>query len=350
MKNFIRAVAASISAVAISGCAFVAEPSDVLFEDNARLMRANSTGLTLERLPAPSRAIDVAVYSFPDRTGQNETNDNLSLLSRAVTQGGADILTDVVDSAGAGKWFNVIERARVESLLRERAIIEQTQTAFTGQTSLPPLRFAGTLIEGSIVGYDTNQVTGGAGARFLGIGAFTEYREDIVTIALRSVSVSSGRVLTSVTTTKTVYSVKAQGDVFRFVAVDEILELEAGFSRNEPEIFATREAMELAVMATIVEGAQEGHWHFADRAAGQEFMDEFHNRYELARLGYTPGQIYEIQAEEEAAKKAAEEAATGELATKEVLIVEEETPTLNDAVAAWPINDPYAIEVNRYSR
>ncbi len=299
MKIVNRAVFLAFSIVSVSGCAWVGEPTDHDFRANADLMAANSTGLTLERMPPPSMPIDVAVYAFPDRTGQNETSDNLSLLSRAVTQGGADILTDVVDSAGGGSWFNVVERARVDNLLRERAIIEQTQQAFTGKTSLPPLRFAGTLIEGSIVGYDTNQVTGGAGARYLGIGAFKEYREDIVTVALRAVSVSTGRVLTSVTTTKTVYSIRFQGDAFRFIAVDEILELEAGFSRNEPEIFATREAMELAVMAMIVEGAEEGHWHFANRTAGADFVEQFRRRYELARQGFTPEQISEMFPEEE---------------------------------------------------
>ncbi|EAR51130.1 putative curli production assembly/transport component csgg precursor [Oceanicola granulosus HTCC2516] len=257
-------------------------------------MSATSTGLTVERLPPPVQPLDIAVYAFPDLTGQNEPNENYSELSRAVTQGGADILTDVLAKAGNGQWFNVVERARVDNLLRERTIIEQTQTAFTGGVSLPPLRFAGTLIEGSIVGYDTNTVTGGAGARYLGIGSFNEYRKDVVTVALRAVSVSTGRVLTSVTTTKTVYSVRVQGGAFRFVAIDEILEFELGYSRNEPEIFATREAMELAVLAMIVEGAEDGQWAFADAAAGSAVIQNFRRRYELARLGYSPEQIEEM--------------------------------------------------------
>ena len=298
MKRIRQALLAAVGAGTLAGCGVTVRESDRVLYEQADLMTATSTGLTVERLPPPARAIDVAVYAFPDRTGQNEPDENVASFSQAVTQGGADLLTDVLVKAGDGEWFNVVERTGVDNLLRERSIIEQTQTAFQGGVSLPPLRFAGTLIEGAIVGYDTNQVTGGDGARFLGIGAFSEYREDIVTVALRAVSVSSGRVLTSVTTTKTVYSVRAQGGVFRFVAVDEILEYETGYSRNEPEIFATREAIELAVLSMIVEGANEEQWAFSDQAAGDEVVEDYRRRYELARLGYTPRQVQEIYAQE----------------------------------------------------
>ncbi|SIS95137.1 curli production assembly/transport component CsgG [Roseivivax lentus] len=291
MTKLKRLCLGAIALAAMAGCEYTVPLSDDLLIESAQVMTATQTGLKLERLPPPARQLDVGVYAFPDLTGQNEPVDEYAELSRAVTQGGADILTDVLKSAGGGQWFNVIERARVDNLLRERAIIEQTQAAFTGGVSLPPLRFAGTLVEGSIVGYDTNTVTGGVGARFLGVGSFSQYRKDIVTVALRAVSVSTGRVLTSVTTTKTVYSVQVQGDVFQYVSVDEILEYETGFTRNEPEIFAVREAMELAVMAMIVEGAESGQWAFKTETAGREVISDYRTRYELARLGYSPAQI-----------------------------------------------------------
>ena len=300
MKRIFRLVFGLVAFGSIAACEYTIPASDNALRENARLMSATSTGLKLERIPRPARALDVAVYAFPDLTGQNEPNDDYSEFSRAVTQGGADILTDVLASAGGGEWFNVVERGRVDNLLRERSIIEQTQAAFTGGVSLPPLRFAGTLIEGSIVGYDTNTVTGGVGARFLGIGTFTQYREDVVTVALRAVSVSTGRVLTSVTTTKKIYSVQVQGDAFQFVSVDEILEYETGFSRNEPEIFAVREAMELAVFAMIIEGAEDGQWAFASDTAGKLIVDEYRKRYELARLGYSAQQIQQAFAKDAA--------------------------------------------------
>ncbi|UWR23335.1 CsgG/HfaB family protein [Sulfitobacter sp. S190] len=288
MNKLLRALTGAAMAFGLSGCEITVPISDELFLAQAEEMTRTDTGLTLENMPPPKRPLDVAVYSFPDLTGQNEPNENYAEFSRAVTQGGADILMDVLASAGNGEWFTVIERSRAESLLRERAIIEQTQAAFTGGVSLPPLRFAGTLIEGSIVGYDTNTVTGGNAFRLLGIGHFHQYRKDVVTVALRAVSVSTGRVLTSVTTTKTIYSVQAQNDVFRFVSVDELLEYESGFSRNEPEIFAVREAMELAVFSMIIEGAENGQWEFRDPAMGQTAINYYSERFRRARLGETP--------------------------------------------------------------
>lgn len=288
MSNKFKALLSVAGIVMVTACNPAISLSDKAFLDQAEEMARTQSGTTLETMGPPERPIDVAVYAFPDLTGQNEPNENYAEFSRAVTQGGADILIDVLTSAGYGKWFNVIERSRVDSLLRERAIIEQTQAAFTGGVSIPPLRFAGTLIEGSIVGYDTNTVTGGNAIRFLGIGHFQEYRQDVVTVALRAVSVSTGRVLTSVTTTKTIYSVKLQNDVFRFVTSDELIEYESGFSRNEPEIFAVREAMELAVTAMILEGAEAGHWKFADPQVGQFLIDEYKNRFKTARLGEQP--------------------------------------------------------------
>lgn len=288
MVSGFRAVLSAIMVLGVAACEVAVPVSDATFLEQAEEMSRTKTGLTLENLPAPARPLDVGVYAFPDLTGANEPNQNYAEFSRAVTQGGADILMDVLASAGQGKWFNVVERSRVDNLLRERAIIEQTQAAFTGGVSLPPLRFAGTLIEGSIVGYDSNTVTGGNAVRFLGIGHFHAYRKDVVTVALRAVSVSSGRVLTSVTTTKTIYSVQVQNDLFRFVSVDELLEYESGFSRNEPEIFAVREAMELAVFAMIVEGAENGQWSFASPENGQSVVAAYKNRYELARDGQIP--------------------------------------------------------------
>lgn len=252
----------------------------------AELMPITATGVTLERIPAPTHKLDVAVYEFADLTGATEPQDEFATNSRAVTQGGAHLLADVLSSAGGGEWFNVIERAGLENLLQERQIIEATAKNYGRANTLPPLRFAGIVIEGAIVGYDSSEKTGGAGARYLGVGSFGEYRQDVVTIALRAVSVSNGRVLTSTTTTKTIYSMVVQSGLFRFTAVDEILEIEWGYSRNEPEIFAVREALELAVLSMIIEGAESGQWSFADNAAGAEVIDSYNRGAELTRLGY----------------------------------------------------------------
>ena len=128
-------------------------------------------------------------------------------------------------------------------------------------------------MDGGIIGYDTNETTGGVGANYLGIGASTEYRQ-VLTVALRAVSVQTGRVLASVTTTKTIYSVVVDSSAFRFASVDALLQVEAGFSRNAPATLAVREGVQLAVYALIFEGVKDGLWEFEDRQKGSAFMDE----------------------------------------------------------------------------
>lgn len=237
---------------------------------------ATKTGLVLDTLPPPVRKLDVSVYNFPDLTGQNKSNDNFAEFSRAVTQGGSSILTDVLLKAGGGAWFNVVERADLQSLLEERQIIQNTRTALMGKKapSLPPLRFAGVILDGGVVGYDTNETTGGAGASYLGVGPNVQYRQDIVTVALRAVSVQTGRVLASVTTTKTIYSVNLGVTGFLFAAVDEILQADIGISKNSPPTLAVREAIQLAVYSLIFQGVKNGLWQFKDPVAGAAFMRE----------------------------------------------------------------------------
>jgi curli production assembly/transport component CsgG len=242
----------------------------------ATMVPPTATGIVLDKLPSPVRPLDVAIYAFPDLTGQNKENDNFAEFSHALTQGGADILADVATKAGGGRWFNVVERNGLQSLLQERQIIQNTRNAFLGAKApgLPALRFAGIILDGGVIGYDTNQRTGGLGANYLGIGGTTNYREDVITVALRAVSVSTGRVLASVTTTKTVYSVLVDGSIFKFVAVDKLLQAEGGFSLNAPVTLGVREAIQLAVYSLIFEGVKRDLWHFHDPNAGATFMHE----------------------------------------------------------------------------
>jgi curli production assembly/transport component CsgG len=267
-------VAAAALALVLSGCA-VGSANDP-FSRPATMVPATSTGIVLDKLPPPARPLDVAIYSFPDLTGQNKENDNFAEFSHALTQGGADILTDVVTKAGNGRWFDVVERSGLQALLQERQIIQNTRNSILGKKAegLPALRFAGIILQGGVIGYDTNQTTGGLGANYLGIGGNTNYREDVVTVALRAVSVSTGRVVASVTTTKTIYSVLLDGSIFKFVAVDKLLQVEGGFSRNSPVTLGVREAVQLAVYSLIFEGAKHHLWQFKDPAAGAAFMAE----------------------------------------------------------------------------
>ena len=76
--------------------------------------------------------------------------------------------------------------------------------------------FAGLILEGGIIGYDSNVAVGGVGATYLGLGAQTEYRVDTVTVVMRIVSVSSGKVLLSIATEKTIASSRSGADIFKF--------------------------------------------------------------------------------------------------------------------------------------
>jgi curli production assembly/transport component CsgG len=271
-KKFVLA-AISIAALSLGACA--GSISDPLTQP-ATLVPDTKSGVVLEALPEPARKLDVAVYSFPDLTGQNKPNDNFAEFSRATTQGGAAILIDVLTKAGHGQWFNVVERNELQALLQERQVIQNTRTAVEGDKAqaLPPLRFAGILLQGGVVGYDANETTGGIGANYLGVGGNVQYRQDIVTVALRAVSVQTGRVLASVTTTKTIYSVLLQSSAFNFVAVDSLLQAEAGLTKNSPTTLAIREGIQLAVYALIFEGVRNDLWQFKDKAAGSAFMRE----------------------------------------------------------------------------
>lgn len=269
---------------AIAGCTVPGTLPDALVKPATLLPRLDSTE-QIEALPAPARALDVAVYSFPDVTGQNKSEQGFSSFSRAVTQGADSILIDVMEKAGGGHWFNVVERGGIQELAQERQIIERTRTQFQGPNAKPlaPLRFAGIIMRGGIVAFDSNETTGGAGARFLGVGGDTQYRRDVITVALRAVSVETGDILSSVTTTKTVYSIGVRGSQFRFVAFDELLELEAGLTRNEPTSFAVRQAVELAVFSLVLEGSKEGLWSFSDPDAEARVHELYERIYKRTR-------------------------------------------------------------------
>jgi curli production assembly/transport component CsgG len=238
------------------------------------------TGASLAHLPPPNRKIDIAVYEFPDMTGKNEANDNIAQYSRAVTQGAVAFVIDSLRHTGDGSWFDVVERNGLKNLLEERQLIRTTRKEAEGDEAepLPPIRFAGVILEGGIVGYDANTKTGGVGANYLGIGGNVDYRRDVVTVGMRIVSVQTGQVLISVTTTKTIYSVGVAANVNKFVAVDKLLQAEAGFTQNEPTQLAVREAIELAVYSLVVEGAEQGLWHFENRAFEKTVIARYNDR------------------------------------------------------------------------
>ncbi|BBF92195.1 hypothetical protein BLTE_08800 [Blastochloris tepida] len=225
----------------------------------------------LRELPPPAQKVAVAVYSYTDQTGQFKPAEVVQQLSRAVTQGATSVIIKSLQDAGNGNWFMVVEREKLDNLLKERRIIADMRNLYLGERSvnpkaLPPLLFAGVLLEGGIIGFDSNVRTGGIGAKYLGVGGDVQYREDTVTVYLRVVSTKTGEVLLSVVSHKTIVSIAVRGGAFKYVAIDKILDAEAGFSTNEPKQIAVQQAIEKAVYAMIVEGAARNVWSFRDKA------------------------------------------------------------------------------------
>ena len=276
--------------LAMSGCASYSQMDKLLTK--TQFQDAKIEGTTLDRpefvLPKPaSGPIVVAVYGFLDRTGQRKPSPMVAQLSSAVTQGAETYLIKSLQDVGGGNWFKVVERVGLDNLMKERQMIRQMREIYDGENAkpLPPMLFAGILIEGGIVGYDSNIVTGGSGMRILGIGPQTQYQADMITVSLRVVSVTSGEVLTSITTTKTVYSYMDKLGVLRFVeAGTKSIEAEIGVGVNESGNRATNMAIQAAVVEMIRLGQRKGLWD------------------------YDPKSVEEIRLAQEAETKAKEEA------------------------------------------
>ena len=226
--------------------------------------------------------ITIAVYRFLDQTGQRKPSTKFSQLSTAVTQGASMFVVDALKSVSGGDWFQVLEREGLDNLIKERQLIRSTRTEYDGEQNvgniLKPLVFAGLIIEGSVIGYDSNIQTGGQGARYLGIGISEQYRVDQVTIALRMVSVQSGEILLTANVTKTIASHSKGGDVFTFLDMNtKALELESGVAINEPVTYAIRTGIEYAILELIYAGKEKGYWKFKEEKLEGIHLNEKNN-------------------------------------------------------------------------
>ena len=221
----------------------------------------------LEEIAPPVRKVPIAVYAFTDKTGQRKQTGNIALISTAVTQGAEIWLIQALKKASKGEWFQVVERTALDNLLKERQIIRQTrETAGDEDSTLSPLLFAGVILEGGIVGYDTNTFTGGSGARALGVGLNTEIRKDTVTVGIRLISVATGEILLAISSQKTILSTQISGDVFKFIDMGtKLIEMETGYTENESVTYAVRKAIEHAVLQIIKDGAKENLWEIKER-------------------------------------------------------------------------------------
>ena len=254
---------AIISALALVGCTTTPRGTSAII--SSPTVQSNPMVTELHDVPElDGPVITIGLYSFSDKTGQRKPADNVANLSSAVTQGSEVWVIDALLEAGAGTWFEVVERVSMDNVLKERQLIRNTRENYQEQPeNLSPMKFAGLILEGGIIGYDSNVSTGGVGARYFGIGASTEYRVDTVTIGLRLVSVSTGRVLMSVATEKTIASYRTGADVFKFLDMGtKALESETGYSVNEPTNYAVRAAIEAGIIELIYEGERRSLWKF----------------------------------------------------------------------------------------
>jgi len=232
-----------------------------------------------DNIPAPAqRKITVAVYSFQDKTGQRRNTPNIASFSTAVTQGAEPFLIKALQDVGRGQWFDVVERVSVDNLVKERTIIKQMRDMYEGTNAknLQTLQFAGIIIEGGIIGYDSGMESGGAAYKWLGIGPQSQYSKDIVTVSLRAVSVSSGKVLATITVSKTIYSTGDSIAVLKaFRGGTAFFEAETGLTINEPTTLAVKATVEAAVVELINEGERKGIWSF--KPAPENVNDWYEN-------------------------------------------------------------------------
>lgn len=233
----------------------------------------------LKNLPLPKEKIVIGVYKFRDQTGQYKPSESGNNWSTAVPQGTTTILIKALEDS---RWFVPIERENIANLLNERQIIRSTRQEYLkdadkNSQSLPPLLYAGILLEGGVISYDSNIMTGGLGARYFGIGASTQYRQDRITIYLRAVSTLNGEILKTVYTSKTILSTSVNGSFFRYIDTERLLEAEVGLTQNEPVQLAVSEAIEKAVKSLIVEGVRDKIWGKAvdDTVNYQALIDSY---------------------------------------------------------------------------
>ncbi|WP_144681079.1 CsgG/HfaB family protein [Desulfobotulus alkaliphilus] len=215
------------------------------------------SGKILRQLPEPKGKITVAVYNFRDQTGQYKHHPTTSSFSTAVTQGAT---TMMVESLLASGWFVPVEREGLNDLLTERKIIRANIANPGSGNDIPNLLHAPLILEGGIVAYETNVSTGGMGAKYFGVGGSTQYRKDQVTLYLRAVDVMQGKILHSVSTSKSILSMEVMAGIFRYVDYRKLLEAEAGYTTNEPPQLCVLEAIEKALLAMIVDGIISGLW------------------------------------------------------------------------------------------
>jgi curli production assembly/transport component CsgG len=254
----------TLAITALVGCSTVRPLGEIGIKDQPVV--SGTMTKEINTLPAPEGPpIAVAIYGFKDLTGQRKPSQTLSLFSTAVTQGAEAYLIKTMQEAGNRQWFTVVERVGLDNLLKERQMIKQTREIYEGANAkmLPPLTMAGVIVEGGIIDYNSNTLTGGSGIAIFGIGAQTQYTQDIVVISLRLVSVQTGEVLTTVTVEKNLLSTSDGMTGMKFFNnYTQSFEIDSSQTFNEPGNYALRSAIESGIVELVKKGERQGLWKF----------------------------------------------------------------------------------------
>jgi len=274
----IRQLFLCLLALSLSSCAVLNENSDLVL---TKKIQSTSTielqSEELKNLPAAKSRPTIAVYpnSFKDLTGQRRSNSTFALFSTAITQAPEAFLIRAFKHTSGGKFFRVVERVGLDDLTKERQLIRSTRKEFEENKQMQPLIFAGLLVQGGVISYEANLKSGGAGARYLGVGSSKQYREDTVTISLRLVSVSTGEVLTETLVSKSILSTSISQDIFRFIETGtELVEIEGGVAENESVSIALQKAIETGVLNIIKIGIERGYWEYEDIKINEPSCDD----------------------------------------------------------------------------
>jgi len=264
-------------AIFISSCAVLNHNEDLaLTQDIKPSSVLDLQSEELKNLPPATVMPTVAIYpnSFKDLTGQRRSNSSFALFSTAITQAPEAFLIRAFKHTANGKFFRVVERVGLDDLTKERQLIRSTRKEFKEDNKMKPLLFAGLLVQGGVISYEANLRSGGAGARYLGIGNSKQYREDTVTISLRLVSVSTGEVLMETLVSKSIISTSVSQDIFRFIETGtELVEIEGGVAENESVSIALQKAIETGVLNIINIGIERGYWKYENIKINEPVCD-----------------------------------------------------------------------------
>lgn len=223
-------------------------------------------GQILADLPPPPKPINVSVYDFQDLTGQNKSsfNANFAEFSRAITQGSSAIVVDALKNAGRGTWFNVGERSYIDSLLRERRLIQETfaVTKRNPRTLIDPLSFAEYLVTGGVVSYDAPIANASVAGGYAGYTGGLSGHKDLVTVNVRLVRVRDGVVVKSINASRPIITLGASASVARILR-NSVIDVQASAGLAEATQTAVREAIETAVYEMVRQNVNSGFWTLA---------------------------------------------------------------------------------------